>query len=193
VASEITALLAAWNEGRREALDQLIPLVYEQLLALARRRMSMESPDHTLRPTELVHEAFLKLVQSEIPARNRAHFYALCAQLMRRILIDHARSSLRQKRGGQMTMIALEGFDLASPESPERVIAIHEALEKLAKLDPRKAQAMELVVFGGLEQEIAAEALEISIATLRRDLTMARAWLYRAIRHSGEDRPLREG
>jgi len=193
LASEITALLAAWNEGRREALDELMPLVYDQLLALARMRMSLEAPDHTLRPTELVHEAYLRLVRSEIPAANRAHFYALCARLMRRILIDHAKGAMRQKRGGHFAVIALEGLDVASPEAPERVLAIHEALEKLAEIDHRKAQAVELTVFGGVEQEIAAEALGISVATLRRDLTMAKAWLYRTIRHSGEPAVPREG
>jgi len=193
VASEITTLLAAWSEGNREAMDQLLPLVYEQLLALARSRLSLEAAGHTLRPTELVHEAYLRLVQSEIPASNRAHFYALCAQLMRRILIDHAKASLRQKRGGGAVVIALDGLDVASPETPERVLAIHEALEKLAELDARKAQAVELVVFGGLEQEIASQALGISVATLRRDLTMAKAWLHRAIRHSREGAEPREG
>src|SRR5215472_7008862 len=162
-------------------MDRLIPLVYQQLLSLARRRMSLEAPDHTLRPTELVHEAYLRLVRSEIPARNRAHFYAICAQLMRRILVDHARASLREKRGGGAAKVPLEGMDVVSPGTPEQVLAIHEALEKLAELDARKAQIVEMVVFGGVEQDIAAEALDISPATLRRDLKLARAWLYQTI------------
>lgn len=176
-------LLAQWSDGNREAMDRLMPLVYEQLLTLARKRLSHEAPDHTLRPTDLVHEAYLRLIQSEIPASNQAHFYALCARLMRRILIDHAKASLRQKRGGGAAVIALEGLDLASAEAPERMLAIHEALERLAELDPRKAQAVELVLFGGLDQETAAKALDISVATLRRDLTLAKAWLHREIRH----------
>jgi RNA polymerase sigma-70 factor, ECF subfamily len=183
VDSEITELLAAWSSGQREAMDQLIPLVYQQLLSLARRRMSLEAPDHTLRPTELVHEAYLRLIRSEIPAKNRAHFYAICAQLMRRILVDHARASLREKRGGGAAKVPLEGMDVVSSGSPEQVLAIHEALEKLAELDARKAQVVELVVFGGIEQDIAAEALDISPATLRRDLKLAKAWLYQAIGH----------
>jgi RNA polymerase sigma-70 factor, ECF subfamily len=183
VDSEITELLAAWSSGQREAMDQLIPLVYQQLLLLARRRMSLEAPDHTLRPTELVHEAYLRLIRSEIPAKNRAHFYAICAQLMRRILVDHARASLREKRGGGAAKVPLEGMDVVSSGSPEQVLAIHEALEKLAELDARKAQVVELVVFGGIEQDIAAEALDISPATLRRDLKLAKAWLYQAIGH----------
>src|SRR5262245_10579538 len=169
-------------------MDRLMPLVYQQLLSLARRRMSLEAQDHTLRPTELVHEAYLRLIRSEIPAKNRAHFYAICAQLMRRILVDHARASLREKRGGGAPVVPLEGMDVVSSGTPERVLAIHEALEKLADLDARKAQVVELVVFGGVEQDIAAEALDISPATLRRDLKLARAWLYQAISHqrSGE-------
>lgn len=188
MAADITGLLAQWSQGKREAMDQLMPLVYEQLWALAQRRLSLENPDHTLRPTELVHEAYLRLIHSEIPASNRAHFFALCATLMRRILIDHARATLRHKRGGGAPIVALEGMDVASPGAPEEVIAIHEALEKLAEFDARKAQAVELVVFGGLEQEIAAEALNISPATLRRDLKIAKAWLYQSMRHSSRDR-----
>jgi RNA polymerase sigma-70 factor, ECF subfamily len=184
--SDITTLLAEWSEGNREAMDQLMPLVYEQLLSLARRRMSLEAADHTLRPTELVHEAYLRLIHSEIPASSRAHFYALCARIMRRILIDHARASLRDKRGGGAPVAALEGMEVAAPGAPEQMIAIHHALEKLAELDPRKAQALELVVFGGLEQDIAAETLNISPATLRRDLKLAKAWVYQSLRHSGD-------
>ena len=179
--SEITELLAAWSSGEREAMDRLMPLVYQQLLSLARRRMSLEAPDHTLRPTELVHEAYLRLIRSEIPAKNRAHFYAICAQLMRRILVDHARASLREKRGGGAAKVPLDGMDVVSPGTPEQVLAIHEALEKLTELDARKAQVVEMVVFGGVEQDIAAEALDISPATLRRDLKLARAWLYQTI------------
>lgn len=184
---DITRLLGEWSDGNREAMDQLMPLVYEQLLSLARRRMSLEAPEHTLRPTELVHEAYLRLVHSEIPASSRAHFYALCARLMRRILIDYARASLRHKRGGGAPIVALEGMDVASPEAPEQVIAIHQALEKLAEFDARKAQALELVVFGGLEQDLVAEILKVSPATLRRDLKMARAWIHQFLRHSKDE------
>ncbi|SRR5579871_984414 len=167
-------------------MDRLIPLVYPQLLSLARRRMSHEAQDHTLRPTELVHEAYLRLVRSEIPARNRAHFYALCAQLMRRILVDHARANLRDKRGGGAEVVPLEEMEVSSG-SPEGVLAIHEALEKLADLDARKAQVVEMVFFGGVEQDMAAQALDISPATLRRDLKLAKAWLYQAIGPRGKE------
>jgi RNA polymerase sigma-70 factor, ECF subfamily len=183
VGSEITEVLAAWSNGEREAMDRLIPLVYPQLLALARRRMSLESSDHTLRPTELVHEAFLRLVRSDIPAKNRAHFYAICAQIMRHILVDHARASLRKKRGGGAVVVPLDGVDVVSSDKPEQVLAIDEALRQLAQLDARKAQAVELVFFGGVAYDMAAQALDISVATLRRDLRMAKAWLYQAIGH----------
>jgi RNA polymerase sigma-70 factor (ECF subfamily) len=183
-AGTITELLQAWGEGRRDAMDRLIPLVYRQLLGLARRRMSLEGgADHKLRPTELVHEAYLRLVDSGVSAKDRAHFYAICAQMMRRILIDHAKSQLRTKRGGGAVVLPLEDMDVAAAGSPETVLAIHEALEKLAEMDPRKAQAVELVLFGGVELDIAAEALGISNATLRRDLTVAKAWLYRSLHH----------
>lgn len=181
---DITNLLAEWTEGNREAMDRLMPLVYDQLLSLARRRMSLEAAGHTLRPTELVHEAYLRLIHSEIPASSRAHFYAICARLMRRILIDHARASLRDKRGGGASVLTLDGVDVAAPGAPEQVLAIHQALEKLTELDPRKAQALELVVFGGLEQDMVADFLNISPATLRRDLKMARAWIHQFLRHS---------
>ena len=179
----ITGLLQAWSNGQRDAIDKLIPLVYRQLQQLARNRLSHESPDHTLRPTELVHEVYMRLVRSEMPAKNRAHFYAICARVMRRILIDHSRASLRHKRGAGAVTIALNGFDVAGPDVPERILAIHESLEKLAEFDQRKAQVIELVVFGGLPQDTAAEALEISPATLRRDLKIAKAWLHHSIHH----------
>ena len=181
----ITRLLRAWKGGHREAVDELIPLVYQQLQELARRKLSRESSDHTLRPTELVHELYVRLVRTEMSVENRAHFYVICARLMRRILIDHSRASLRKKRGGGATEITLNGFDVAGPDAPEQILAIHEALERLDEFDKRKAQAVELVVFGGLPHEIAADALDISQATLRRDLKLAKAWLYNTIHHPG--------
>jgi RNA polymerase sigma factor (TIGR02999 family) len=178
---EITKLLQDWGEGRREAMDHLIPLVYQQLHGLAKRRMSIEGGNHPLRPTELVHEAYLRLVDSDISPKNRAHFYAICAQVMRRILIDHAKAQLCGKRGGGAPVISLEGIDVAGAGSAESVLAIHEALEKLAEMDERKAEAVELVLFGGLDLDTAAEALGVSNATLRRDLKTAKAWLYHSL------------
>lgn len=184
MSESITELLHAWSEGQRDAMDQLMPLVYRQLLTMARHRMSMEHAGHTLRPTELVHEAYLRLVDSPISAKDRGHFYMICAQVMRHILIDHAKAQLRAKRGGGAPKVSLDDFDVASQGSPENLLAIHEALDRLSSIDPRKAQAVELVLFGGLELNDAAEALGISNATLRRDLKMAKAWLYHSIHHT---------
>ena len=117
----ITRLLRAWKGGHREAVDELIPLVYQQLQELARRKLSRESSDHTLRPTELVHELYVRLVRTEMSVQNRAHFYVICARLMRRILIDHSRASLRKKRGGGAMEITLNGFDVAGPDAPEQM------------------------------------------------------------------------
>ena len=177
----ITEVLQAWSNGEPDAMERLMGLVYPRLRELARRRMSLESSSHSLRPTELVHEAYLRLAGEELSAKDRGHFYAICARLMRRILIDHARAQLRSKRGGGVTLKGLDGLDVADPQSPERMIEIHESLEKLAEFDERKAQAVELCVFGGFEQDVAAEVLNISPATLRRELKLAKAWLYRAL------------
>jgi RNA polymerase sigma-70 factor, ECF subfamily len=182
----ITGLLQAWGAGQRDAMDQLMPLVYRQLVGLARRRMSREAGNHPLRPTELVHETYLRLVDSGISANDRAHFYAICAQVMRRILIDHAKAQLRTKRGGGAAVVSIGDLEIAGASSPEKLLAIHEALERLAEMDERKARAVELVLFGGLELDIAAEALGISNATLRRDLTAAKAWLFHSL-HGNEN------
>jgi RNA polymerase sigma factor (TIGR02999 family) len=180
----ITQLLHAWSAGQQDAMDRLMPLIYRQLVGLARRRMARESGNHPLRPTELVHETYLRLLDSDVSAKDRAHFYAICAQVMRRILIDHAKAQLCAKRGGGAAVVPIADLDVADGSSPEKVIAIHESLEKLAEMDERKARAVELVLFGGLELDIAAEALGVSNATLRRDLTAAKAWLF----HSLNDR-----
>jgi RNA polymerase sigma-70 factor (ECF subfamily) len=178
----ITQLLRDWQSGREEAFHELMPLVYDQLRAIAARQLTAEQPGNTLRATELVHEAYLRLVGADISFADRAHFYAVSARLIRRILIDHARKRQRDKRGGGATRISLEEDLLITPDSADTVLAIHEALERLEALDPRKARIVELVFFGGLEQDLAAVALHISPATLRRDLRLARAWLYNELR-----------
>jgi RNA polymerase sigma factor (TIGR02999 family) len=162
-------------------MDRLIPLVYQQLRTIARQRLALEKDGHPLRPTELVHEAYLRLLDSDISVKDRSHFYLVCAQVMRRILIDHARERLRQKRGGGAVQVPLDMMDIPEGGSPERLIAIHEALDKLAEVDDRRAKAVELVLFGGLELEAAAETLGVSNATVRRDVKAGRAWLYNAI------------
>lgn len=162
-------------------MDRLLPLVYQQLRGIARHRLALESDGHPLGPTELVHEAYLRLLDSDVSAKDRSHFYLICSQVMRRILIDHARERLRQKRGGGAREVSLESMDVPEAGSPERLIVIHEALDKLAEVDDRKAKAVELVLFGGLELDVAAEALGVSNATIRRDVKAGKAWLYNAI------------
>jgi RNA polymerase sigma factor (TIGR02999 family) len=181
MAEPITELLQAWSEGSPDAADRLFPLVYRQLRAIARRRVAGEGANYTLRPTELVHEAYLRMVSSGISARDRAHFYAICAQVMRRILIDRARQQVRAKHGGGAAVVSLDDVDVAATGSPEKVLAINQALEKLEAIDERKSRAIEMVVFGGLELDMAAEVLGISNATLRRELKVAKAWLYQSL------------
>ncbi|HEX3743415.1 MAG TPA: ECF-type sigma factor [Bryobacteraceae bacterium] len=180
----ITNLLREWSGGRPDAMDRLLPLVYQQLRGLARQRLAAENEGHPWRPTELVHEAYLRLLDSDVSAKDRSHFYIICSQVMRRILIDHARERLRLKRGGGAPEVSLASLDVAAAGSPERLLLIHEALDKLAEVDARKARAVELVLFGGLELDAAAEALGVSNATVRRDVKAGKAWLYNAILNS---------
>ncbi len=175
-------LLRASQSGQKQALDQLIPLVYDQLRAIASRQLSWEKPGHTLRPTALVHEVYLKLIGADVSFADQAHFFAIASRLVRRILIDHAKMHSRGKRGGGAVRVTLEDGLVSIADSPATLLAIHEALEQLAAFDPRKAEIVELVFFGGVEQALAAEALHVSPATLRRELRLAKAWLYNVLR-----------
>lgn len=174
----ITQWLLAWSDGRREALDHLVPLVYENLRQLASRYMQHEPPGHALQPTALVHEAFIRLIdQRQVKWRNRAHFYGIAAGMMRRILVDHARLQRAEKRGGAWQRVPLEDeVEAAGPREVD-VLALHEALERLAVFDPRQERIVELRYFGGLTIEEAAEVVGISAATVVREWTMAKAWL----------------
>jgi RNA polymerase sigma factor (TIGR02999 family) len=184
--SAVTRLLREWQSGRKEALDELMPLVYDKLRALADGYMRSENPGHTLRATALVHEAYMRLVGSDISFEDRSHFYAISARMMRRILIDHAKGHLRGKRGGGAAKVELDENSAIALDQPEMLLAIHEALERLAALDPRKAEILELIYFGGMEQDMAAAALKISPATLRRDLRLAKAWMYNELRPASQ-------
>jgi len=182
---DITTLLLEWRAGREEALDRLVPLVYAELRRLANRHLRRERSDHTLQPTALINELYLLLVQQRAPAwRNRAHFFALASQLMRRILVDHARSHLAGKRGGAMTKVALEPRDALTEGVPGRefeVLAVDEALTRLADLDAQQARIVELRFFAGLSVEEAAHVLKRSPRTIKREWRMARAWLLRQL------------
>ncbi len=176
---EVTELLVAWREGDERALDQLMPLVYEELRRLASGYMKSERPDHTLRTTALVHEAYLRLVDTDVPWQDRIHFFAIAATVMRRILVDHARGKRRAKRGGGATPITLDEALLVTDDPAADVLALDEALTRLEAIDERKARAVELHYFSGLTYDELAGALGVSAATVDRDLRFARAWLRR--------------
>jgi RNA polymerase sigma-70 factor, ECF subfamily len=177
--SDITQLLVAWSDGRHDALDRLIPLVYDDLRRLAGGYMVREPRGHSLQPTALVHEAYVRLVdQQRVQWRNRAHFFGVAASMMRRILVDHARARRADKRGGEVEHVTLLGDEVAV-DGPNQldVLALHESLERLAKFDPQQERIVELRYFGGLTIEEAAEVVGISEATVVREWTIAKAWL----------------
>jgi len=173
--TNVTQLLGEWNSGRPQALEQLTPLVYEELRRLARNHMRGERGGHTLQATAVVHEAFLRLVEGNIELQNSTHFFAMASRLMRRVLVDHAKSRLRKKRNADAGETLSQEADL--PPASFDVVALDDALEGLAQLEPRLAQVIELNYFGGMTHLQIAEALGASAATVHRDLRLARAWL----------------
>ena len=178
----ITKMLREWSEGNREALDSLLPLVYKELHKQAARYLRRERPDHTLQTTALINEAYLKLIdQHDVNWESRTHFYAIAAQAMRRILVDYARKKHREKRGGADEDLPLEEVALAVDEKSVDLIALDEALTRLAINDKLQARVVELRYFSGLSLEETAEALHISRATVARDWNMAKAWLHREL------------
>lgn len=179
---DVTQLLTAWTRGDQAARDQLMSVVYEELHRLARRYMRRESPGHTLQTSALVNEAFLRLVgQRNVHWQNRAHFFGIAAQMMRRILVDHARTRTSVKRAGGERALSLDDGLIVSEERSAEVVAVHEALEQLAKFDARKSQIVELRFFGGLTIDETAEVLGVSPGTVMADWTVAKAWLRREI------------
>ena len=178
----MTRLLAAWNDGNRDALDRLIPLVYDELRCLAERYLRKERPSHTLQPTALVHEAFFKLIdQRRVEWQNRAHFFGIAAKSMRRILVDHARSRSAAKRPPMASRIPLEDIDAVGDRTDVDVLAVEQALGRLAALDPQQERIVEMRFFAGLTVEETACALDISPDAVRREWIMAKAWLFRAL------------
>ena len=177
---EVTQLLVAWSNGDRAARDELMPLVYEELRRLAHRYVGRERPDHTLQTSALVNEAYLRLIdQKDVRWQNRAHFFGIAAQMMRRILVDYARKRAFAKRGGNAQPVPLEEAMIVSEERAANVVALDDALNSLAELDSRKSQIVELRFFGGLSIEETAEVLAVSPGTVMRDWTLAKAWLRR--------------
>ena len=190
---EVTQLLADWGKGDRSALDRLFPLVHSELHHIAQRQMSGERPGHTLQATALVNEAFLKLAgQQGFDWQNRAHFFAVCATVMRHILIDHARAHARDKRGGGAIQVSLDEALVVADDQAAHLIALDDALRMLESLDPQKGKLVELRYFGGLSIEEAAEVMNVSPRTVRREWQRAKAWLYRMMTEGIEDetRPL---
>ena len=179
---KVTHLLADWGRGDQAAFQKLTPLVYEEMRRLAHHYMKGQSPGHTLQTTALVHEAYLRLVDQSNPSfANRSHFLAVAAKAMRHVLVDHAKSQQRQKRGAGARKVDLDAVALISPEQSDAILDLNDGLERLAGLDSRAAQCVELRYFGGLNQDEIAEVLKVSPVTVRRDWVFARAWLYREL------------
>ena len=185
---EITQLLLAWGEGEQAALERLTPLVYDELRRMAHRYMGRERPGHTLQTSALVNEVYLRLIDSSrVRWQNRVHFFAVSAQLMRRILVDFARSRRNLKRGGDARQVSLNEALLVSHENNTDLVALDDALKALASLDARQSQVVELRFFGGLSVEETAEVLHVSEGTVRRDWSLARAWLHRELNNEDDD------
>jgi RNA polymerase sigma factor (TIGR02999 family) len=187
-ASDVTMLLQAWSDGDPTAQDALWPIVYEELRRLAHRQMHRERPDHTLQTNALVNEAYMRLVDwKRAHFKSRAHFFGMCARIMRQILVDYARSRGYQRRGGGAAMEPLDESAIVSPSKSAQLLALEEALTRLAALQPRKGSVVELRFFGGLSVEETAEVLGVSRLTVIRDWNFARAWLLAEVK--GEDPP----
>ncbi len=174
----VTALLVAWSKGDEHALEALTPLVYDELRRLARFYMRQERSGHTLQSTALVHEAFLRLIDQKVQWNSRAHFFGIAAQMMRRILVDHAKAQSTAKRGAGAVRIELDEGLAAAPKRDVDLLALDEALERLTKVDPQRSRIVELRFFGGLSNEESAEVLGVSPATIQRQWSGARAWLF---------------
>jgi RNA polymerase sigma factor (TIGR02999 family) len=182
---EVTALLIEWRDGSRQAFEKLVPVVHEELRRIARRHMAGERPNHTLQATALVNEVYLRLVDiRRVQWQDRAHFFAMAARLMRRVLVDSARARKNQKRGGALHRVTLDLNLIAANEDPHDLIAIDQALEALAAQYERKSQVVELRFFGGLSVEETAEVLEVSEETIMRDWKFAKNWLLRELSRS---------
>jgi RNA polymerase sigma factor (TIGR02999 family) len=186
VSHQVTRLLIDWRNGDQAALEQLIPLVHEELRRVARRHMAHERPGHTLQATALVNEAYVRLIDiRQVNWQDRAHFFAMSSRLMRRVLVDFARSKGYQKRGGGAQKVSLDEALIVSSEPGADLVALDDALDALAAFDARKAQVVEMRFFGGLSVEETAEALKVSVDTVMRDWKLAKAWLLREL--AGQD------
>jgi RNA polymerase sigma factor (TIGR02999 family) len=185
---QITERLIAWNRGDTAALDDVIRAVYKELHRMAERYLRLETPGHSLQPTAIVHEAYLRLIdQTQVSWQNRAHFFGVAAQMMRRILVDHARTKQRAKRGGTTRTLSLEEVLDVTKGRATDLVALDEALESLNEIDPRKSKTVEMRFFGGLSVEETAEVLNVSPQTVMRDWKLAKAWLYKELKSEAHD------
>lgn len=185
---DVTSLLQAWNEGDPSAPEKLAPLIYNELRKLARRSMQRENPQHTLETGALINEAYMRLADwKNARWENRAHFYGVACQIMRRVLVDYARSRGYQKRGGGARPVSIENVAVASPDRSPDLLALDEALDRLTKLDPRKSKVVELRFFGGLSVEETAAVLNVSPFTVIRDWNFVKAWLHRELKATDDE------
>ncbi len=181
-AHAVTEILHEWRNGDKDAPDRLFPIVYEELRRRAAKYLSGERSDHTLQPTALVHEAYLRMIgQTSLSADNRLHFYRIASRVMRQVLVDHARTHNAEKRGGAATRLSLDSVDVGTDVALGDVLHLDDALERLGRLDQRKLSVVEMRFFGGLSEDEIAKTLELNERTVRRDWEFARAWLYREL------------
>jgi RNA polymerase sigma factor (TIGR02999 family) len=186
--NEVTERLIAWSAGDRAAFDHLLPMVYQELRRMAGAYLRQENPGHTLQPTALVHETWLRLIdQTRVNWQNRAQFFGVAAQMMRRILVDHAKAKHREKRGGDAVKLSLDDVVNLSQERVTDLLALNDALDDLSRIDGRKSRVIELRYFGGFSVEETAQILEVSPETVIRDWKMAKAWLYQQIKREARD------
>ena len=187
VSPDVTSLLKRLAGGHQDAASELIPVIYRELHRLAARHLRHERPDHTLQPTALVNEAYIKLVAQRNDWQSRAHFFAVASNLMRRILVDYARRNLRAKRGGGNAKLSLDEVLLVAPDRPDKMLALDESLTRLEKMDARQARIIELRYFGGLTVDEVGKILALSTTTVRREWTSAKAWLYGELKQGHGD------
>lgn len=186
---EVTQILREWSEGDKGAADRLFPIVYDELKRQARVYLNRERLNHTLQPTALVHEAYLRLIdQTILTAENRTHFYAIASRMMRQILVDHARRHKSEKRGGAAERFSIEDLQISTEQSAGDLLELHEALEKLEALDQRKSRVVEMRFFGGLKESEIAEILGVTEKTVRRDWQFAKLWLFRELSEENHNR-----
>lgn len=181
--TQVTRLLMDWSRGDAEALDQLLPLVYQELRKLAAALLRSERSDHTLQPTALIHEAYLRLVDQEMPSwENRAHFFGVAARLMRQILVDHARRRVAARRGGAARKVSLDDARIFTEDQTHELLALDNALRKLEEFDERKCRIIEMRSFGGMSVEETAAAIGVSVPTIKREIKLGKAWLLRELK-----------